>query len=318
MNLRARRSAWLMAIGLSVSVAVVAAQRQDAKGSSDHPRISRFADSVILRYNAGDFGQLVLPLSSMATSKGPTKDQTVEGRSRSLLYGIPTGHNSHEVFRTYEAALKKDGFTMLFACVGRAECGTGWLGYIQRVYNVVTGSADRESQRYLAAKRTAPEGDIYVMLYAFDQLGQQGTRALLNIVDVAPLKEGLVTITAAEMAKDIRAAGHVAVYGVLFDFDKADIKPESAAALREMAKLLQDQPKLNVAIVGHTDNVGTLEHNLSLSERRAQAVVQTLVAEHRIEAKRLIAKGVGPFAPVSSNQTEEGRAKNRRVELVER
>lgn len=97
----------------------------------------------------------------------------------------------------------------------------------------------------------------------------------------------------------------MAVYGVLFDFDKADIKPESAAALREMAKLLQDQPKLNVAIVGHTDNVGTLEHNLSLSERRAQAVVQTLVAEHRIEAKRLIAKGVGPFAPVSSNQTEE-------------
>ena len=200
--------------------------------------------------------------------------------------------------------------------MGDAQCGSAWPGYLQGKYDVFMGGVAYESQRYLAARRAAPEGDTYVMLYAYDEGSQ--SKALLHIVDVAPLKEGLVTITAAEMAKDIGAVGHVAVYGVYFDVDKADIKPESAPALQEMAKLLEQQPRLNVAIVGHTDNVGTLDHNLLLSERRADAVVRALVSQYRIDAKRLMPKGVGPLAPVASNAAEEGRAKNRRVELVAR
>ena len=119
---------------------------------------------------------------------------------------------------------------------GRTECGVGWFTYIQNTYDIVTGGAERETQRYLAAKRTAPTGETYAMLYTFDQAGARPSVALLNIVDVAPLKEGLVTISAAEMAKDLSATGHVAVYGVYFDFDKADLKPESTPALQEMAK----------------------------------------------------------------------------------
>jgi OmpA-OmpF porin, OOP family len=317
MTLRHRLTPLLVA-GILGSGAPASGQSQDAKGSSDHPRISRFAGSVILTYQAAEFGQLTLPLSPMTSSGGAPTNQTVEGRSRRILYRIPDGHNAHEVFRTYEAALRKEGFETLYTCAGRSGCGVGWFGYVQRQYEVTMGGAERESQRYLAAKRTAPEGGTYVMLYAFDQLGRQGGRALLHIVDVAPLKEGLVTVTAAEMARDIGAVGHVAVYGVHFDFDRADIKPESAAALQEMATLLEQNPRLNVAIVGHTDNVGTLDHNLLLSDRRADAVVKALVSHHRIDAKRLTAKGIGPFAPVASNRTEEGRAKNRRVELVER
>lgn len=315
MGARSRASSLLL-VGILGCVAPVRAQPPDVKGSSDHPRISRFAGSTIVQYKAAEFGLLVLPLSPASPTKGAAKNQSVEGRSRQVLYRIPAGHNSHEVFRTYEAALKKDGFQILYACMGDVQCGSGWPSYLQGKYDVSMGGVVWESQRYLAARRAAPDGDTYVMLYAYDEGSQ--SKVLLHIVDVAPLKEGLVTITAAEMAKDIGAVGHVPVYGIYFDVDKADIKPESAPALQEMAKLLEQQPRLNVAIVGHTDNVGTLDHNLLLSERRADAVVRALVSQYRVDAKRLMPKGVGPLAPVASNASEEGRAKNRRVELVAR
>jgi outer membrane protein OmpA-like peptidoglycan-associated protein len=115
---------------------------------------------------------------------------------------------------------------------------------------------------------------------------------------------------------DIRATGHAAVYGILFDTDKADIKPESAQAIGEVAKLLEADPKLKIAVVGHTDASGSVDHNLKLSQNRAQAVMQALIREHGIASSRLTFFGCGPFAPVASNDAEDGKAKNRRVELV--
>lgn len=115
---------------------------------------------------------------------------------------------------------------------------------------------------------------------------------------------------------DIKTTGHAAVYGIYFDTGKSDIKPESAAAIAEISKLLQSDPSLKLHVVGHTDNVGSVDSNLKLSQSRAEAVIQSLVKNHGIEAARLRAFGCGQFAPVLSNDTEEGRAKNRRVELV--
>ena len=97
---------------------------------------------------------------------------------------------------------------------------------------------------------------------------------------------------------------------------KTDIKPESAAAIGEVAKMLQADAGLKVFVVGHTDTVGSVESNQKLSQGRAEAVMQALVKEHGIAAARLRAFGAGPFAPVSSNDTEDGRARNRRVDLV--
>ena len=110
--------------------------------------------------------------------------------------------------------------------------------------------------------------------------------------------------------------GKAAVYGIYFDTGKAEIKPESEPALKEIAKLLQADPKLKLYVVGHTDNSGGLDYNMKLSKDRADAVVKALTGKYGIAASRLSAFGVGPLAPVASNQTEEGRAKNRRVELV--
>lgn len=128
---------------------------------------------------------------------------------------------------------------------------------------------------------------------------------------------GLVKLDAATMAKGLDADGHLAVYGIQFDFGKATLRPESAPVLAEVALLLSQRPELKLHVVGHTDNVGSFDSNLTLSKARAAAVVDALVKQHHVAPARLQPHGVASIAPVSTNRKEEGRAQNRRVELVE-
>ncbi len=123
-------------------------------------------------------------------------------------------------------------------------------------------------------------------------------------------------VTAAAMNSSIASTGQVTIYGITFDFDKADIKPESKTQLDEIAKVLAANAALKLRVIGYTDNKGTADHNLKLSQQRADAIVSALVKNYGIAADRLSAIGAGSNAPVASNDTEEGRAKNRRVELL--
>lgn len=138
---------------------------------------------------------------------------------------------------------------------------------------------------------------------------------VLRIVQRGAMQQDIVA-NAAAFSNDIRATGHAAVYGITFDTDSATIKPESAQAIGEIAKLLKGDPALKIFVVGHTDATGSVDHNLKLSQDRAQAVLQALVRDHGVAAARLRSFGCGPFAPVASNDSEDGKAKNRRVELV--
>lgn len=104
---------------------------------------------------------------------------------------------------------------------------------------------------------------------------------------------------------------------ISFDTDQARIKAESEPAVAEIGKLLQASPTLKLAVEGHTDNAGTPAHNQTLSEARAREVVR-LIAGQGIAADRLQATGFGQSRPLADNATEDGRAKNRRVELVKR
>jgi outer membrane protein OmpA-like peptidoglycan-associated protein len=119
------------------------------------------------------------------------------------------------------------------------------------------------------------------------------------------------------MAEQISASGSIALYGIYFDTNKTELKAESSLTLEQIAKLLRDDSTLKLLVVGHTDNVGTLLYNMELSSRRAAAVVAALTADYAINANRLTPVGVAYASPVASNHTEEGRAQNRRVELVE-
>lgn len=142
----------------------------------------------------------------------------------------------------------------------------------------------------------------------------RGATYYLLIVEVQAMQQDVVA-NADALKSGLAGAGHAEIPGIFFDTAKSDVKPESQPALQEVVKMLKGSPALRVWVVGHTDNVGTAEANVALSNARAAAVVKALVAAG-IEARRLAPHGDGPFAPVAANTTEDGRARNRRVELV--
>jgi len=111
--------------------------------------------------------------------------------------------------------------------------------------------------------------------------------------------------------------GKIITYAITFDIGKANIKPESMTEINRIAQLMKDNSDLKFEVQGHTDNTGTVAGNQKLSEQRAQAIVNKLV-EMGIAANRLSAKGMGQSAPLADNSTDEGRAKNRRVEFVKK
>jgi outer membrane protein OmpA-like peptidoglycan-associated protein len=220
-----------------------------------------------------------------------------------------------EVFRNYQSALRKGGFETLFTC-GPQGCGSS----IANAYANSGDNADywgpQHGIHYVSAKLARPEGDVYVSLLIDDQGPDSRTNAELYVIEMKPMQSDLITVDAASLANDIQRTGHASVYGIYFDTGKADIKPESDATLKEIAKLLQGDPSLKLHVVGHTDNQGALDMNMDLSRRRADAVLGALTTKYAVPAGRLRAFGCGPYSPVASNDSEDGRAKNRRVELV--
>jgi outer membrane protein OmpA-like peptidoglycan-associated protein len=311
------------------------AQTQDLPESQDHATVSRYAGSIIIGYDFRKFDDYVLPLGpvfgsgSLYTAK---KSQKLEGRLTRILYLAPVERSTLEVFRNYEQELKKGGFQVLFTCA-TVSCGQQPDGMRHMLFPMGTEQQLKghdlmrvwtmvQDQRYVAAKRSSPQGDTYASLYIARDANpgvpatNNRTLVLLEIVETAPMDAGLVTVDAAAMAKEIAREGHVALYGIHFDTNKAEIKPESSAALVEIGKLLKADPALKLLVVGHTDSVGGYDPNMALSDRRAAAVLQELTTKHGVAAARLRAVGVGMASPVASNDTDEGRAKNRRVELV--
>jgi outer membrane protein OmpA-like peptidoglycan-associated protein len=153
--------------------------------------------------------------------------------------------------------------------------------------------------------------EIWIDVYPMND----GADYTISIVEREAMQQDVVA-NAAALKAGLREAGHVEVPGILFDTNQSVLKPESAAAVAEVAKLLKADPALKVWVVGHTDASGVASSNLTLSNARAAAVVKALVETHGIAAARLGPFGAGPYAPVAPNTTEAGRAKNRRVELV--
>jgi outer membrane protein OmpA-like peptidoglycan-associated protein len=170
--------------------------------------------------------------------------------------------------------------------------------------------------RYLGA--TLQHGDATVdvgLMVSGPDDSQAGV--LLVIVEHGDMGTNQVTVDADAMSKGLAADGKIALYGLTFDTDSAKLTAASDPTLKQMSDLLHKQPNLKVYIVGHTDDSGTLAHNLTLSQQRAESVVKALTTTYGIAANRLAAKGLASYAPVASNHSDAGKAKNRRVELVE-
>ena len=312
---------------------------KDAPNTKDYPGLPRYEGSTILLQSQKKFADLALQIGGLSTPDSmDTKEvRKVEGRmSRTtyLLLNLGAGKRSSlEVARNYELALKDAGFVKIWSG-GDKDIRNG----PPRAYYSVpeldrqlltTGVKDRQ---YFCMEKNGLFAAVYVSTRSWEHtiiakseanpwqqdvtIPQDSVMIQLDLVDTRPMEEKMVLLTAEEMNKSISASGKVAIYGIQFDFNKADIKPESAPALEEMAKLLKADEKLKVLVVGHTDAVGTFEFNEDLSKRRAKAVAAELAGKYGINASRMTPLGASFMAPVSTNATEEGRALNRRVELV--
>lgn len=329
-----------------VAAALPASQShaKDVAAAKDHPLIKRVAGSGIVWYSQKAYDALRVLLEPVVFNYNeqkfdPYKKLEVEGRTTTIYYSIPAGIGTLEALRQYENDLKEKGFEILFSAAGENLERNRGDNVAAEIYGVTPAnsnrdhpdkvsllSVDKTKSHYAAAKLSRPdEGDVYATVYAIEasyqaapmKVLEHSTLVRLDICEVKPMQQKMVTVDASEMDKQISANGKVALYGILFDFNKAEVKPESDQALAEIAKLLKTRTGLKVLVVGHTDGVGNFETNRTLSQRRADAIVASLTSKHAIDLKRLFPVGVSFAAPVASNSTEEGRAKNRRVELVE-
>jgi OmpA-OmpF porin, OOP family len=248
----------------------------DSAGCTDHPLFTRMKDMRIYSCKTIDFDRF-------AFKTGKTTQVPVEGKRVDIRYQIVTGTAPGKlaIIRNHQQAI---------ATIG--------------------GAVQYEDDRYTILKVARDNKEIWTQVDT-----AWGGGYLLTIVETQAMAQ-TVAASAVLFQSGLSSTGHVEVPGIYFDTGKSELKAESDAAVAEVAKLLKTDPALKVFVVGHTDNVASLELNTKLSQARADAVVQALVTRHGIAAGRLVGRGVGPMAPIASNDAEEGRARNRRVELV--
>ncbi len=321
----------------------------DIKDSKDNPLLKRYAGSYILAYQHKNFDEFTFPLSKLEGQRpfAPKEEKTVEGPYTRLVYLMPADRSPVEVIRNYEDEILGHDGNVLYKCK-REKCGgdedhgiikphggdESSLAIFLRPYNrqgmeeyspgYCATTSNILDQRYLVAEM--PDSGTYISVHAYvlkDRyysncdafMGR--TVVVVDIVEGKPREKNMVLIKAGDMAQQISATGSVSLYGIHFDTNKASIREESEATLQEIAKLAQQQADIKLLVVGHTDNAGTFEYNMELSQSRALAVVKVLSTKYGISAERLTPVGISFASPVSSNATQEGRALNRRVELVE-
>jgi OOP family OmpA-OmpF porin len=273
----------------------------------------------------------------LARGDAPTpfaKSETVEGQVIRILYLVAQGsegHTSLELLRNYEAALEEAGLSQTLERADQAntlqDVYKPFIFQTPQVEAAWDGPITQADNIFYVAYHGAKDGkDINVAVLTMEYTGgpydskAYSIRAgdVLVYVDVVTAKSvenKMVVVKAADMADALATKGSIDLYGIYFDVDKSDIKPDSTKTLDEIASLLKIDLSLKLEISGHTDNTGDKDHNMALSEARAKAVVDVLVKKYGIDPARLEAKGYGDTMPVASNDTEDGRAKNRRVEL---
>jgi outer membrane protein OmpA-like peptidoglycan-associated protein len=279
-------AAMLLAVALPC-----AAQQTDRAGSKDPKLLTRMPGFYIEEYSESQFDA-----HEFVIQKGnSTANQHVEGHLTYWRYDITTAAVATapswlQMARNYQNAVERLGGKKMY------DAGPG----------------NNYDSTFLISKNGA---DTWIELHPRGRSTGSGMYTLL-IVEVQKMQQDVVA-NADALKSGLGDSGHVEVPGIFFDTAKSDIKPESGPAIDEIAKLLANNPALKVGIVGHTDMVGDATGNLRLSQARAQSVITDLVSKHGIAAARLVAFGAGPWAPLASNKTEDGRAKNRRVELVE-
>jgi len=303
-----RRS--LAAFFLIILSVCAQAQQRDVPGARDYPGIGRFAGSIVTGYQAKDFDATRLQAKPFKDGRA-TDARRLEGRVTRIAYRTNPGPSIVEVARNYENQLARAGFETLLAC-DTDDCGAIPFTEGLDTLPVPQMWIDGFNYRYIAARKADGASETYAAVLVSKNNDDIYTQLVVTVVGNMANK----MVDAAAMTKGLGEKGHIALYGIYFDTDKAIVKGESKPTLDEIAKMLRAQPQLAIVIVGHTDSQGAYDYNMDLSRRRAEAVAGELAQNYQIARTRLRTAGVGFLAPVGSNASEDGRALNRRVELV--
>ena len=269
----------LLLLALSLGAMTNAsAQTRDVAGAKDYPGIGRFGGSVITGYQVKDFDAARMQGAAFKDGK-PADARRLEGRITRIAYRTNPGPSILEVSRNFETQLAKAGFETLLACDVDACGGIPFSEAIDAL-PIPQMWVDGFNYRYFAGRKVDGGRETYASVIVSEN--NREIYAQLVVAELGAIENKMVD--AAAMAKGLGEAGHIALYGIYFDTDKAVVKPESRPTLEQIAKLLAGQPQLNVFIVGHTDNQGAYDYNLDLSRRRAEAVAAELVKNFRHRA----------------------------------
>ncbi len=320
----------------------------DAPASQDSALTGRYRGAAILSQTKNEFDALSLPAgpamgATYDDHKHFTRTITPQGMVTRTLYVTPPGRSTLEVLRNHYEALVGKGFIATYGCAA-GGCGDSfrmlkyaWDNKTTQVRGRGLG-VDRDrfvpavfdgakDIRYLLLRKGSGVSATYVALFVgLNEGGSFGdvsetlngrVTLLVEVVEPRAMDHNIVVVDATVIGQSLASQGSVSLYGLYFDTDKASLQASSKGQLAEMARFLKANPAVRVFIVGHTDNQGALDHNLQLADARAKGVAAALTADYGVDRARIIARGAGPLAPVASNRSDAGRAKNRRVELVE-
>jgi outer membrane protein OmpA-like peptidoglycan-associated protein len=258
------------------------ASSQGNSKCENHPLFSQMPQHPVNRCNEEEFNEITL----YELAKDGSKSQFKKGGEFLEATYLFTGDwdkrpSAIQIFQNYINAATSKGGKVLFKS---------------------------SSEVHLSLKKS---GDQYWIIVSTDGSGMYS----VTTIKEATMKQDIV-VTADQIKSSISQEGKAVFYGIYFDIGKSSLKAESGSTITEMAKYLNVNATVKIYVVGHTDNTGSYENNLKLSLERAQAVVNELVLKHAIAKDRLRAAGAGPIAPATSNETDDGKTKNRRVEMV--
>ena len=276
--MRSFRSSILLC-GVCIFTSISFAQNKDADGCKDSPIVSRFPGSVITDCKDKADDVFEFEIASPAKLSQITSKKKIEGEFHQVGFNYPKSASKAQVVRNLNTAIKLAGYTF--------DYDSGDFGDF-----------------------TFHKGKTWVEI----EISGGGGYRISTVIETQLTQD--VVANAADLSSGLSSNGHVVVQGILFDTGKDVVKPESSTALDEVVKMLKADARMKVYVVGHTDNVGGLAANMDLSKRRAAAVVQLLTTKYAIPADRLQSFGAGPYASIASNDSEDGRTLNRRVELV--
>lgn len=273
----------LFATYVSMLLCTLAIAQAD-KPCADATLFSAMPNHSIRACNEKEFDELEIrqnvPGKSTVTAKKQGRKTVIDYKFDGEFSKIPA---VLQILNNYSNAIKKAGGEVLYTSGG-----------------TIYGKLKKSDGTYWIEVTSDGSGDYWV-----------------SIVQEQEMKQDVV-MNAAEIKNNLVADGKAIFYGIYFNTGQATLKPESGATLSEIAKFLKANPSINVYIVGHTDNTGNFESNMTLSKERANAVVNELIVKYAVNKSQLAAQGVASLAPVASNDNEAGRAKNRRVELVKK